>query len=271
MTLSEVKQKEEDFHDKWAESEDLHAINVRQMNEACTAPEMRYITKTLGDIKGKELLDVGCGLGEASVYFALLGAKVTATDISGGMVEAAGRLAEINGTSILTHKSATEDLQLPKDKKFDIIYVGNLFHHVDIDQAIGRLKPHLKSDGIMISWDPVAYNPIINVYRKMAMEVRTEDEHPFTLSDIRKFRKHFATVDTKWFWFSTLTIFILMALVQRRNPNNERFWKKVVDEGDSWAWLYKPLELFDSIVLGLLPFLRPLCWNVVLTCRGPKS
>src|SRR5688500_11171572 len=36
----------------------------------------------LGDMRGKDLLDYGCGMGEESIYFAKLGAHVTAIDIS---------------------------------------------------------------------------------------------------------------------------------------------------------------------------------------------
>ncbi len=61
------KHAEEVFHDEWAASVDVTKINVRQMNEACTAPEMRCIRQTLGNLRGQTLLDVGCGLGEASV------------------------------------------------------------------------------------------------------------------------------------------------------------------------------------------------------------
>ena len=74
------KNYEKKFHDDWAENENLSVIDIKNSNEAITAPEMRFITKTLGDLKDKQLLDVGCGLGEASVYFASLGAKVTSSD-----------------------------------------------------------------------------------------------------------------------------------------------------------------------------------------------
>src|SRR4051812_8834438 len=36
----------------------------------------------LGNIAGLDLLDFGCGMGEESVYFAKLGARVTGIDIS---------------------------------------------------------------------------------------------------------------------------------------------------------------------------------------------
>ena len=262
---------EEAFHDAWAAGVDVTKIDVRRMNEALTAPEMRRIRAALGDLRGRTLLDVGCGLGEASVYFALEGATVTASDLSPGMCDATRRLAEANGTTLSTHVSAAEDLGLPADARFDIIYTGNTLHHIDIATAFPRLLRHLKPDGVFVSWDPVAYNPIINIYRAVATKVRTPDEHPLRLCDVRTVSGHFAKTETHWFWFTTLLIFMLMAAVQFRSPNKERFWKKVVEESDSWAWLYRPLAAFDRVLLKVLPFLRPLCWNVVIVGRGLKE
>ena len=264
------KHAEEAFHDEWAAQTDVTRIDVRRMNEACTAPEMRHITRELGDLRGRTLLDVGCGLGEAAVYFALCGADVTATDISPGMCDAALRLARHNGVRIRTHVSASEDLGFPPETRFDVIYTGNTLHHVDIQATMPLLLKHLKPDGVFVSWDPVAYNPAINYYRRHAMAVRTHDEHPLRLRDIRAVRSCFVQSKTAWFWLSTLLIFVIMRFVQGRDPNKERYWKKVVEEADHWAWLYRPLAAFDRVLL-LIPFLRPLCWNVVIVGRRPKQ
>ena len=263
------KAAEESFHDDWAASEDLTAIDVRRRNEACTAPEMRYLRRTLGDLRGRTLLDVGCGLGEASVYFALNGACVTATDVSPGMCDATRRLAALQGTSVETHVTAAEDLRLGT-RQFDIIYVGNTLHHVDIAITMDQLLPHLRDGGTFVSWDPVAYNPVINIYRRVATDVRTRDEHPLRLRDIRAIQARFEATEVRWFWLSTLLIFVCMVVVQFRNPNRVRFWKKVIDEADTWRWLYVPLEKLDTALLALFPFLRPLCWNVAIVGRGPR-
>ena len=265
------KQAEGHFHDEWAASEDVTAINVRQRNEACTAPEMRHLRAVLGDLRGRELLDVGCGLGEASVYFALEGATVTATDISPGMCAAAQKLAAANGVAVATHVSAVEDLGLPAGRQFDVIYTGNTLHHADIPAMLDAVLPHLKPDGLFVSWDPVAYNPVINVYRALATQVRTEDEHPLRLRDVRLITARFEQAEVRWFWLTTLLVFIWMAVGQRRSPNRERFWKKVIDEADRWAPLYRPLEKLDRWLLRWLPFLRPLCWNVVIVGRRPRT
>ena len=259
---------EREFHDSWAESEDLSDVDVRRSNEVCTAPEMRYIVRKLGDLRGKRILDVGCGLGEASVYFAMLGADVTAADLSPGMLEAASKLASMNGVNIHTHLASAEDMGLSGSAEFDVIYVGNLLHHVDIQVTLDQVLPHLAKDGLFVSWDPVAYNPAINVYRRMATEVRTEDEHPLTAADLKLIRGNFRDFETRFFWLTTLIVFVVMAVIQRRDPNKERYWKVILKEGPKWAWLYKPLEMLDRFLLSVIPALGWLCWNVVIIGRA---
>jgi SAM-dependent methyltransferase len=261
---------EKEFFDAWGDAEDVSRIDVRRRNEAITAPEMRHIRRRLGDLRGKRVLDVGCGLGEASVYFALEGADVTATDLSPGMCDATQRLAAANGVTLTTHVSAIEDLGLPSGTRFDVIYTGNTLHHADIGPMLDNVLPYLKPDGVFASWDPVAYNPIINIYRMVATKARTPDEHPLRLRDVRAVASRFETSEVEWFWLTTLLVFILMVAVQLRNPNKERFWKKVVDEADSWAWLYRPLAALDRALLVVMPFLGPLCWNVVIIGRTPR-
>ncbi len=254
--------REEVFHDDWAANMDTSLIDVIKRNESVTAPEMRYITERLGPLGGKKLVDLGCGLGEAGVYFAIKGADVTSVDISDGMLSSTHKLAERYNVRIRTVKSSIDELSV--EGRFDIAYAGNLFHHVDIESTIRRFAEILNDDGLLVSWDPVAYNPLVNIYRLVAKRVRTSDEHPLTVRDVKLFKKYFSDVEVRYFWFSTLLVFVFMVLVQLRDPNKERFWKVVVDEGDRWAWMYKPLEAFDRLILRLFPFLGPLCWNVVV-------
>ena len=99
-----ILQKEEKFHDEWAESIVIEDVKVDEFFEACTAPENRIIMKSMGDISGKKILELGCGAGEASVYMAKKGGDVVATDLSEGMLKVCLKLADIHNVKLQTKK-----------------------------------------------------------------------------------------------------------------------------------------------------------------------
>jgi ubiquinone/menaquinone biosynthesis C-methylase UbiE len=259
----ELLAREEAFHDDWANSIDITKIKVDDYFEVSTAPENRHIIKYLGNIKGKKILELGCGAGEASVYLAKKGAIVTATDLSQGMLDVTMRLAAIHGTQLSTVKTPAAPLPFP-DNSFDIIYAANLLHHVDLEVTLYEARRVLKPGGIFCSWDPLAHNPAINIYRRIAMGVRTEDEHPIKMKQLNYFKNIFASVDIHTTWFFTLWIFIRFYFIEKVNPNKERYWKKIIDEHHRLEKLYLRLERYDRGILRVIPFLKRYCWNVVI-------
>src|SRR5438132_170446 len=125
MQMNESQhQKESAFHDKWAGSVNLKEIPVREAFESPTALENRFILRQMGNLRGRQILDIGCGLGESSVYFALQGAEVTASDISPGMIEVATQLGRLHGVDIKGIVAAGEELNVPANH-FDFVYVAN--------------------------------------------------------------------------------------------------------------------------------------------------
>ena len=261
-----VLQREEDFHDQWASSVDLEEILVDESFEACTAPEGRRIMAWLGDIRGKRVLDMGCGMGEAAVYFAKQGAKVTAADLSGGMLLVAERLASRHKVAIETIKCPAGDTALP-DGAFDIVYAGNLLHHVEIEPTLNEARRILADGGMAVFWDPLRHNPLINVYRRMAADVRTEDEHPLAMRELDIFRRVFRTVRFDCFWFFTLWIFLRFYLIERVGPSQQRYWKKIIVEHERLEPIYRRWARWDAWVLRRLPLLKRYCWNIAVACE----
>ena len=261
-----VLKNEELFHDEWASGVDVNEIDVVSIFEACTMPENRKIMEWLKDVRDKEILELGCGLGEASTYLALCGANVTATDLSSGMLEVANKLALKNGTSIKTIKCDADSLPFP-DNQFDIVYCSNLLHHVDIEITVKEIYRVLKNGGVFVAWEPLAHNPAINIYRRMATEVRTEDEHPLRTKDIRVIKNIFGNLRYDCTWLITLLIFVKYYFIDKYNPNKIRYWKQILVEHKKLEPMYNKLEKIDNFILRYFPFLGKYCWNIILMAK----
>lgn len=257
------------FHDEWASSTDLSKLPVREAFEAPTALENRFILSEMGDLRGKRVLDVGAGLGESSVYFALQGAEVTTTDLSPGMVAAAVRLGELHGVTLEGLVLSGEELSTP-ESHYDFVYVANTIHHVtDKRQLFTQIHRTLKPGGRFFSWDPLAYNPVIEVYRRMATEVRTEDEAPLRLKDVALAREFFPDVQHREFWISTLTLFLKYYLVDRVHPNQDRYWKRIYRETEESLGWWQSLAALDR-VLTRVPGISLMAWNMVMWGSRPN-
>ena len=114
---------EEDFHNNWARTIDLDDVLVMPFFESCTSVENKYALEIFGEINGKHILDLGCGAGEASVYFALKGAIVTAADISDEMLKVVEKVAQKYKVKVITKKIIGEKMDISSES-FDCIF-GN--------------------------------------------------------------------------------------------------------------------------------------------------
>ena len=147
------------------------------------------------------------------------------------------------------------------------MYTGNLLHHVDTAIVLDEIKRVLKPGGMFISWDPLAHNPIINIYRQMAAAVRTVDEHPLQMKDLSLFYSRFKDVHYKCFWLFTLIVFVRFYLWERVHPSQERYWKKILVDADRLSSFYRLFETLDRGLLSLIPWLSRYCWNIVIWGR----
>ena len=256
-------QREAAFHDAWAGSTPIDDVLVRECFQAPTALENRFILSRMGNLRGKRLLDIGAGLGESSVYFALQGAQVTMTDISPGMIQTGRELARRHGVEVEGIVAGAEDVGVAA-QSFDYVYIANTIHHVrDREVLFQKIHRALKPGGFFFSYDPLVYNPAINLYRRIATEVRTADESPLKLADLRLARKYFPNVQHREFWIATLLLFVKYYALDRVHPNQDRYWKRILRETpESLRW-WMPLRAFDK-ALTRLPLMRWLAWNIVM-------
>lgn len=260
-------QREKNFHDRWAEQTPLSEIKVCESFENITAQENRFIIRLMGDLHGVSLLDVGAGLGESSVYFALKGANVAANDISPVMLSRCVELGRRHGVEIRPLLGSADCFDFG-EARFDIVYGANVLHHIgDIRSFLNGVRKALKPGGRFFFYDPLAYNPAINVYRKLAAKVRTEDERPLRFSQLGIFKELFTEVAHREFWLATQLIFLKYYFIDGVSPNEDRYWKRILaEEPNRLGWWFNPLIKADDFLLRL-PLFHYLAWNIVIWGR----
>ena len=108
-------------------------------------PRIEEAAKTL---KGKHLLEVGCGMGFDSIEFLKRNIRVTATDLTEAAVEITKRNFEVNGLKAEGVKVENVlELSFP-DNSFDAVWAcGVLHHNANIERALSEIHRVLKTGG----------------------------------------------------------------------------------------------------------------------------
>ena len=146
-----------------------------------------------------------------------------------------------------------------------------VFCTMSISPIAPELARILKPEGKGCFIEPLTYNPVIEVYRRIADTVRTPDEHPLSFGDIEAFRSFFGEVSHREFWLTTLAVFLRFYLWERVDPKKERYWKKIYTDAERLSSFYTPLQKLDAAILSRVPTLGRLCWNTVITVGRPLA
>ncbi len=109
---------------------------------------MERIEREAALLKGKHLLEIGCGMGYDSLEFLKRGVKVTATDLTPNAVAFARRHFEVEGVKAEEVCTANA-LDLPfDDETFDAVWSNGVLHATgDTTRAIQEARRVLKPGG----------------------------------------------------------------------------------------------------------------------------
>ncbi|MBF0409070.1 MAG: class I SAM-dependent methyltransferase [Candidatus Riflebacteria bacterium] len=92
------------------------------------ASEKDKMPALIGDVKGKRILDVGCGTGRHSILLASMGAQVTGIDFSEKMLQKARE--KINSERVeFRHTDFSRGIPFP-DETFDMVVSCLVFDHI---------------------------------------------------------------------------------------------------------------------------------------------
>jgi len=206
--------------------------------------------RSLGDLKGKRVLEIGCGDGSATLRFAKAGAFVTALDISEEMVELTKRVAKQDGVekSVTALHMGGEDLNFPVST-FDVVYGHSVLHHLNLEIAVPKMVTVLKKGGIAAFLEPLDHNPLLNLFRLFTPHRRTPTERPLRFSQIEHISTHFSHFTHNEFYLFSLFAF---------------FWYYAFKNKWLFRQTMKILSPVDRFVFGTFPFIRRFAWVTVL-------
>jgi 2-polyprenyl-3-methyl-5-hydroxy-6-metoxy-1,4-benzoquinol methylase len=129
------------------------------------------------EVRGKLVLDVGCGMGRFAEVATNWGARVVGIDLSAAAEVAAKNLAARDFVAFQSDVFA-----LPfAPESFDIIYsIGVLHHTPDCEAAVKALAKYLKPGGVLAVWLYSGYNKwyrFSDFWRRYTHKMRPETLH----------------------------------------------------------------------------------------------
>ena len=158
-----------------------HRYDRTQLDEGDVRSSERNFKARTGftpeDLRGKLVLDVGCGMGRFAEVATRYGARVVGIDLSAAAEVAARNLAQRDFVAL-----QADVFQLPfAPESFDYIYSLGVLHHTpDCEKAFKILPQYLKPGGEIAIWVYSAYNKwyrFSDFYRRFTSKMSPKTLH----------------------------------------------------------------------------------------------
>jgi ubiquinone/menaquinone biosynthesis C-methylase UbiE len=165
---------------------------------------LKTIEKLAKGLEGKEVLDIGCGMGFRTVGIAKKGVKsVVGIDLDQDRIRQANNLArDLSIHNINFIFMNAQSLAFP-DSSFDLVIADEMIHHVEnLPKVIGEVSRVIKRGGIMVISDHNKYSLFSELVRFIYFGKNREKLYS-VYQICRLFRKaHFRDIEYKHILFT---------------------------------------------------------------------
>jgi len=149
---------------------------------------IEYAFHLLGDVRGKTVVDLGCGDGQNTIILASLGARVLSVDISGKNLELTRQRAIANGVAGRVGLLHSDAGAIPIDAgSADAVLGAAILHHVDPIRAARQIRRVLKPGGVAVFQEAIFRPSSLAAMKKIRPENEGfgADERALTLAEIQ--------------------------------------------------------------------------------------
>jgi len=245
MRLTEKNIREKNFHNTLHSEKKTRFENI--FYKALFNLSNDFYEHLKKNIKNKDVLDYGCGIGIVTEkVFNYEPKNIIGIDISDKSILIAKKRSEELNLDIKYQVQNCESTNMPSES-FDIIYGSGILHHLDLVKSTTELNRLLKKNGSMVFIEPLGTNPLINIYRKLTPGSRTIDEHPFGNKDFDFIKNTLGEISIKYYGFMSLIFFTFY-----KNPSKSLVFK-IATNLDNWIFKYK--------------FFRFLAWSALIIAK----
>ena len=164
---------------------------------ACRKPWLHHecLFWMMGDVRGKRILEIGCGSGNKALMLAFKGAYVTGVDVSGRAIDIAKERAVAHGVQHLTEFICVPLELYTTTERFDLIVGLDVLHHLlpVLEQILKKLTTLGHSGTRYLFMEPICTSKWIRQIRLMVpVPVSgTPDERPLEDRDLAMIRSCF--------------------------------------------------------------------------------
>ncbi len=201
------------------------------------------------NVAGKTLLEIGCGAGHNSMYWAQQGAMVTAIDISEQGVQNTMELFErynLSNARALTYDA----FEIDQLGQFDLVFGSMILHHLEpFDQFVDVLARSMAPGGKAFFWENNAMSRLLVWCREHLAgrlwipKYSDPDEFPLTPQEVDLLKKRFV-VDNDYpvfFFFELGTTYLV--------GNRFRPAGKALDKATCWIAPLRKLSYRQDVRL----------------------
>lgn len=244
-------EREKQFHDERYGDGNQRRQQVGKFYSITGSITKAYQHKVLSNSENARVIEYGCGEGSYAFKIAKKKAKqVTGIDISPVALEIARQKAvqeNIEGNIDFKIMNA-ENLEFASSS-YDLICGSGILHHLDLDLATDSIVRTLKTEGKAIFLEPLGHNFLINLYRNLTPNIRSEDEHPLLSKDLKAISSKFKQSQISYFYLTSLAASLIAG-----KPG--------------FKSLLSLCQFMDSILLQI-PGIKQQAWMVLIELEQP--